>query len=209
MRGSLWIKLGSVLLAVVVWFSVITKVQSSVTIEAPVALRNIPEGLEPLDAPQHVAISISGPERLVKNLDSSGIGVSLDMTKARKGRHIYNIDERAVTLPAFMRLMDINPRSVAIAFEEKAKKTVPVRVSVTGVPLKGFSVRSVEVSPKESAIEGAASRVENISFLKAGPVDITNAVDTITTETIIAPEEGIRLEVDKVIVTVTIKGKAR
>src|SRR3972149_1189850 len=89
------LKAASFLLAVVVWFSVITKVQSSVTYEVPVEFKNIPKGVEMAEPPDAIAVTVRGPERLIKNLDASNIGVRLDMGKAKKGRHRYNIDNKA------------------------------------------------------------------------------------------------------------------
>lgn len=204
MRKNLWLKIGSLLLAIIVWFSVITKVQSSVTLEVPLRLKNIPSDFEPVYASENVIITISGPERLIRNLDTSQIEVNLDMTKAKKGMHIYTIDEKAVSLPAFMRIVDINPHSVTVDLEEKVRKTVPIKVSLSGRPKKGYRVFSVETDPEEAEVVGAASRIQGVSHLETEPVDISNAADTIRTDVKLLKPEGLSsIEKIKVIIKIS------
>lgn len=120
MRHNIWLKLACVMLALAMWLFVVTKEQASVTLETQVEFSGLPSGLAVVDPgePHVTAITVKGPERLLKNLDKAGIRVFVDMKKARAGKHRYEIDKSAVRLPALVRLASVSPSSLVVVMEE-------------------------------------------------------------------------------------------
>jgi len=174
MRQNIGLKIISVALAMVVWFSVAMRTQSEVSVEAQVGVKSLKEGLGISEPPPHVVVNIRGPERLIRNIDPSKVKVVVDMSRARTGSHIYNIDPRDISLPPFMKLTSISPSSVAITVEEIREKTIPIKARIIGTPRRG-RVRAVRVSPSETLIKAVSSKAERIEVLMTEPIAISNS----------------------------------
>ncbi|NCO84467.1 MAG: hypothetical protein COZ31_06815 [Nitrospirae bacterium CG_4_10_14_3_um_filter_44_29] len=211
MRGllleNLGLKVTAVVMAIILWFFVISKGQSEVSMEALLELKNIPRGLESVkQGTKSVNVSMSGQERLLRNMKPSDIRVHVDLSKAKKGKGIYYINKDDVKIPPTINITDITPSSVSIVLEETIMKTVPVHAIMAGSPKEGFVVSSVEVLPKDLTIEGVRTEVSRIKFLRTEPVDISDADKTFTqTARIDMAGRNIRTDVQEVSVKVVIK----
>jgi len=204
MRQNIGLKIVSVALAIIVWFSVAMRTQSEVSVETQVGVKHLKEGLGISEPPPHVVVGIRGPERLIKNLDPSKVKVFIDMSRARTGSHTYNIDPRNISLPPFMKLISISPSSVAIKVEEIREKTLPIKAKIIGTPRRG-RVRAVRVSPSEAVIKVVSAMAEKIEILMTSPIDISNSTGSIKVEASLSVEEGVRTDIEKVVVEVDIR----
>lgn len=172
---NIGMKIASVLLSIILWFSVTSRGQSEVSIEVPIEMRNIPQTLEIVrQGAKSVSIGIKGQERLLKNLKIADVRVFIDLSNAKKGKGTYYIDQTNVSVPSTMTVTNINPSSVAVVLAETMSKTVPVKPVINGTPKAGFFVSSVEIEPKEVIIEGIRSEIANVRFLRTEPIDITD-----------------------------------
>jgi len=204
------LKVTALIMAVILWFFVISKGQSEIAIDVPVELKNMPPGLESVNrhGAKTVNVSLKGQERLLRNIKPSDLRVHVDLSKAKKGKAIYYIDKENVIHPASMSITSITPSSVTITLEETLLKTVPVQAITAGRPKEGFVVGSVEVAPKEMAIEGVRTETGKVKFLKTEPVDISDADKTFTQAVRIdMAGRNIRTDIQEVNVKVIIKRK--
>ncbi|MDP2168114.1 MAG: hypothetical protein Q8J64_07270 [Thermodesulfovibrionales bacterium] len=129
MKKNLGLKIASLALALIMWLSVVVKEQSSVIVDVPVKFKNMPAGIEAVDDAPTAAVSLRGPERLLRNLASPDVRIYLDMGRAQTGRHSYAIDSDSVYLPALVNLISVSPASVFVTIEETRKK-----VEIRGKP---------------------------------------------------------------------------
>lgn len=206
MKKNFLLKIASFLLAVLMWLFVISRGQSTLTLESPVEFINMPKGIELAETKAHMAaVSIKGHEKFFKNLGPGDIRIRVDVRASRAGERQFTIDEGSVRLPFFLRLAGITPSFIKVRFEKTVGKTVPVKAALKGSAKKGFSIRSVEVAPNEVLVEGAESKVRNLMALDTEPLDITDADSAIIKGVKIIPDKGIRPEVDIVTVKVVIR----
>ncbi len=208
---NIGMKTAAVVLAVVLWFFVTSRGQSEISMDIPLELKNIPEGLESIkQGTKSVSVSIKGQERLLKNMKPSDVRVYIDLSKARKGEGTYYISKDDVKLPYTMTVTNISPSSVRVVLEETVIKTVPVRPIIVGSPEKGFVVRSVEVTPKEVTVEGARSEVRKVNSLKTEPIDITGLDKAFIQDARLdMAGRNIRTKINEVKVKVVISGVGR
>jgi len=207
--GNIGVKIAAVILAVILWFFVTSRGQSEISMEAPVELRNVPNGFESVkQSIKSVSVNIKGQERLFKNLRPSDIRVYVDLSKGKKGKGIYYIDKDSVTVPATMTVTNISPSSVLVVLEQAVVKTVPVKPVIIGTPKRGFAVSSVEVVPKDVTIKGIRSAVSRINILRTEPVDIADLEETSVQDVRLdTTGRNIRIEVQEVSVKVVIRGR--
>lgn len=208
---NIGMKTAAVVFAMVLWFFVTSRGQSEISMDIPLELKNIPEGLESIkQGTKSVSVSIKGQERLLKNMKPSDVRVYIDLSKARKGAGTYYISKDDVKLPYTMTVTNISPSSVRVVLEETVIKTVPVRPIIVGSPEKGFVVRSVEVTPKEVTVEGARSEVRKVNSLKTEPIDITGLDEVFIQDARLdMAGRNIRTKINEVKVKVVISGIGR
>ncbi|RJQ38272.1 MAG: YbbR-like domain-containing protein [Nitrospiraceae bacterium] len=202
------LKVTAVIIAIILWFFVISKGQSEISIDVPVELKNIPQGLESVkQGAKSVNVSLKGQDRILRNMKLSDVRVQVDLSKAKKGRGIHYINKDDVKVPPTINITGITPSSVSIVLEETVIKTVPVHAITAGSPKEGFVVSSVEIMPKDATIEGIRTETGKVKFLRTEPVDISDADKTFSqTVRIDMSGRNIRVDLQEVNVKVVIKG---
>ena len=208
---NLGLKIAAVLLSVVLWVFVTSRGQSELSIDVPLEFHDIPQGLEIVNhTVKTVTLAIKGQERFIKNIRASGIRVSLDLNKAKKGEGIYYIQRDDIILPHAITVTNIMPSNVKVTLEETIAKTVKVIVPVTGEPGRAYSVKSVEVTPQTIVVEGISSEIGRIKNIKTEPLDITGFDETFTQDLRIdLTGKNIRSKTRDVTVNVVIGAKGR
>jgi YbbR domain-containing protein len=208
---NLGLKIAAVLLSVVLWVFVTSRGQSELSIDVPLEFHDIPQGLEIVNhTVKTVTLAIKGQERFIKNIRASGIRVSLDLNKAKKGEGIYYIQRDDIILPHAITVTNIIPSNVKVTLEETISKTVKVIVPVTGEPGKAFYVKSVEVTPQTIVIEGISSEIVRTKNIKTEPLDITGFDETFTQDLRLdLTGKNIRSNTKDVTVNVVIGAKGR
>jgi YbbR domain-containing protein len=178
---NLGLKIAAILLSIVLWFFVTSRGQSEISIDVPLELKNMPQGLELVNhGTKTVNLNIKGQERFIKNVSASNVRVSLDLSKAKRGEGTYYINREDIKLPRSITVTNINPPSVKVTTEETVSKTVRVVPVIVGEPQRGFYLKAAEILPETIVIEGVRSEIVKISALKTEPLDITGFSETVT-----------------------------
>lgn len=204
---NMGMKVAAVVMAIILWFFVTSRGQSEVSVDVPIELKNIPGGFESVrQGIKTVSVSIKGQERLLRNMKIADVRVYVDLSKAKKGKGTYYINNEDVKLPSTMAVTNISPSSVMVALEETVIRRAPVQAVVLGTPKRGFFVGSIEVNPREMTIEGARSEVSRIKSLRTEPIDITDLDETSVQEVRLdTGGRNVRTEVQEVNVKIVIK----
>ncbi len=205
LKKNLWLKLASVGLAAVLWSAVVVIGQTVISVEAPVEYENLAEGVLVADSGSRtVTLTLKGHERFLHVLEPEDLQVVLDMAGLGVGRHSFEVRARDVRHPATVRLVRVKPALLNIRLEELVERDIPVRAVVTGLPMKGYSVRGVEVVPGAVGVKGARSAVAGLRSLDAGPVDISGAMGDVAEEVLINAGQGVSIKEDSVMIKVII-----
>ncbi len=204
---NMGMKVAAVVMAIILWFFVTSRGQSEVSVDVPIELKNIPGGFESVrQGIKTVSVSIKGQERLLRNMKIADVRVYVDLSKAKKGKGTYYINNEDIKLPSTMAVTNISPSSVMVVLEETVIRRAPVQAVVLGTPKRGFFVGSIEVNPGEMTIEGARSEVSRIKSLRTEPIDITDLDETSVQEVRLdTGGRNVRTEVQEVNVKIVIK----
>jgi YbbR domain-containing protein len=178
---NLGLKISAILIALFLWYFVTSRGQSEMSIEVPIEFRNIPAGLGIASSSSKIAVvNVRGQERLMKNIKASSIRVMVDLSRAKKGEGTFAISKDEIKLPYAMTVTTVSPTSFKIRMDETATKTVPVTPLLTGVPERGYVVKTVEIEPRNIVVQGLKSDVRKISGLKTEALDITGLYESIS-----------------------------
>lgn len=208
---NIGLKISAVLLAVFLWFFVTWRGQSEISLDVPVEFKNVPADIGIINnSSKTVNITIKGHERLMKNIKTSNIRVFVDVGKAKRGEGIYYINTDDIKLPHTMSVININPASLKVKFDESVSQSVKVKPLISGIPEKGFYVSSVVTEPKDVVIHGLRSEARKINELTTEAFDITGLNKTVKRELEIdIAGANVKPEINKVKVKVVISGKKR
>ncbi len=173
-------KLAAVAAAVVLWVVVTREPQVGTVIDAPLEMKNIPQGLDiSSEVPDRVHVEVRGPaSRLTReNLANSAVVLDLSATQV-PGECTFTLGDRDVRLPDGVTFYKAVPSQIALDFERLVTKTVPVRVRFSTGPPDGFELARTVVSPATAVITGPETHVNSIAYVTCDPVDLAAIAGT-------------------------------
>lgn len=171
--ANLWLKLASLMLAVILWFFVVSKGRTVIVIDVPIEFKNIPANLEVVNAPRTVSLDIEGHERLLKRLKQEDVRIVIDLGSFKNGKTFYTLHTDNIKLPNTLAVAKISPQTIKFMLEKRGKKWVPVKPIIIGSPAKGYSVKKVEVFPRVVEIKGPENIIAKTYAVKTEPIDVT------------------------------------
>lgn len=165
----------------VIWFSFTRGVDTLITLDVPVEYTKSNQEMKIVDAPiKNVSLDLNGSGRLLKNLASGDVKVSIDLSAGGVGKNIYNITEENITLPPGVFLRNTNPSSIEIVLDRIIEKRVPVQVDWDGKLRKDILISDVVISPKEAVISGPSLLVKDIQTIYTEKISLADLEQSIT-----------------------------
>lgn len=187
---------------------------SSVTSADPDEVRIYPEAV-PLEVigrdpsliitseiPSEVEITLRAPRSVWEQLTAqdNAVQATLDLSGLGAGEHRVDIQVRVLVRP--YQIVLANPETVSVVLEPTATRTLPIDISLSGLPAIGYQAGEVTIAPAEAVISGPESIVnqavrarvfinldgvrENIE--QSNPVQIVNEENTVIRGLTISPE---------------------
>lgn len=161
------LRLLALLLAVVLWFMATDRPQQTIgsdqrVLQVETRLSGVDDALEVTDRPGTVDVTVEGP-RLILSFQAQEVRAYVELAGVGPGRHQVPV---RVEAPSGVTVRQVVPGEVSVTLEARARKSVPVRVALQGVP-PGVVVRVVEAQPQSMEVYGAASAVERVAYILA------------------------------------------
>jgi YbbR domain-containing protein len=178
------LKLGSLLLAVGLWFVVARDPIAEIETRVPIEFRNLPENLE-IDSATftQAQVRVRGPARLIHRLQPGDVRAQVDLASVRPGERTFDLTSRQVHTPQDLEVVQIIPSQFQLSFDLRATRTVEVRPRVIGSFAAGMRVSQVLADPASILISGPRRRVEAVEAATTDPVDVSGAMTRATVVT--------------------------
>jgi YbbR domain-containing protein len=203
MKGFLTRNLGWKLLSLVaaffVWLSVASEPELATIVSVPVEYRNYPKNLDiSSDIASTIRVEARGPARQLRTLADSRVAAVIDFAGVQApGERTFTLTANELNLPRGIDLMRTVPAQLRFKFENRATKTLPVDVPLSGSLPPGFAVEQEEVEPSQLEIGGPESHVFAGRRLVSDPFDLTGVtVDTERTLSVYASDPELRFLAD-------------
>jgi YbbR domain-containing protein len=208
---NIGLKASAVIFAVILWFFVVSKGQTEISLKVPIDFSNIPQGLEIAKrSVNSVNVVVRTHESLSRNIKPENVTIFVDVSKAKEGEEIFPINTDDAKVPFGATVVEIEPSTVRAVFEETLSKKVSVNPDVIGSPQSGYYVKSVEVTPSEVVIEGPKSEVRRVNVLRTEPIDLSGLSEDFRQRAEIElPNGNTRAKVDRVEVHVSIERRGK
>ncbi len=178
------IKLTSLGLALILWFSITSKGKMEIALTVPLELKNIPAGMAVVgDVPGYIDVRLEGQERLLRDISTDKeVSGALDLSLARGGENSVRISPDDITRPSGIAVTHLSPYEIKVRLEPILRKTVRLTPALHGIPAPGYRVASTVAVPARIVIEGPAGVVKPLTALQTMPIDIEGATGTVTVE---------------------------
>ncbi|TES93797.1 MAG: hypothetical protein E3J87_01555 [Candidatus Cloacimonadota bacterium] len=202
------LKIGSVIIAILLWFHVISERWVFETVNAPVRFQNLSENLVIVDiADREVTFLIETKVKQLILLNLFGHPfMKVDLSNVVQGKNNIELSKNLISLPSW-RPLDIkgkiSPEQLTIEIEEKDEKKVPVKVIIKGTPQGGRFVKKITVEPDSIVLIGGKKRLKKLKEIETDTVDISKKEKNFdVTEQLIIPDGGFSSRTDKVRVNI-------
>lgn len=170
-------KLVSLLFAVALWWVNAHDTPAVVGFTVPIEFRRIPNNLEisSVSIPE-AQVRVRGPERIIRNLRPQDVHVEIDLRDAKPGERTYDLSDQQVKLPEELRVMQIIPGQLRLAFDQTATRTVEVRPRVIGMFAPGYQIANVVAEPPAVTVSGPRMRVDQLEAATTDPIDVSGSI---------------------------------
>lgn len=174
------LKLAALVMALVLWFWVITSEKTDLTVVAAVDLDAVPTGMEVVGGrSETVDVELHGLRSVLARLGPDRVRARASLAGLQAGSTMVRLSPNHVVVPAGVSVIRVQPSRVQVTLEPSRQIQVPVVPKLVGSVRDGFQVTRVTVTPPEVAIEGPQSMVGRVARLETQPVSLTDATTTI------------------------------
>ena len=167
-------KLGSLLLAFLLWLAFSSAPLVVTTHTAPIVYNNLANGwMVAGNSPETVHLELRGPAgrltvsslaETVVRFDLANVGSTEDRT--------FTISESNVNLPPGVAFLRAVPSQLRLRLARLAEKVVPVEVRFSGALPAGYQLTGQTVSPEQLRIAGSETRVAAVTQVQTDPIDL-------------------------------------
>ena len=175
LRENFWLKLFSLIFALVVWFWASGWVYHRVAKTVPVTLNLAPQMTLKSISPPAVEVVLETPGPVV-NLGGASGGtpeVVHDMTETKEpGKFLIALSSRNVRVPFRASVVSVNPSRIDAEIDRLTDKVLPVKVVYNGQPSSGYRIAGQTVMPPEVLIPGPDSVLKDMSAIETEPINV-------------------------------------
>ncbi len=211
---SLALKLVSLLLALILWVTILGFKKEEVRTEVKFEPLVAPGMMITNKIPSYIVYTLKGPRSLLKDAERGIQPIRPDLRRVRDTTVPISISEDLIgEMPTGVNVVSYHPSNLIIQLEEIVEKYVPVKPTLQGLPAEGFDISRVKVTPTQVVVSGPRSSLDGLDFVGTEPIDTTNLRQSM--ESVVAvevdPSQGFRLSREKIVrVTVeTVPSKKR
>jgi YbbR domain-containing protein len=170
-------KVISLAFAIALWWVISHDATAVVGLTVPIEFRRIPGNLEisSLNIPE-AQVRVRGPERTIHNLRPQDVHVEVDLRDVKAGERTFDLTDQQVKLPEDLKVMQVVPAQLRLAFDQTATRTVEVRPRVIGTFAPGYQIAKVVADPAAITVSGPHLRVDQVEAATTDPVDVSGSM---------------------------------
>ncbi len=175
------LKIISLVLAALLWLVVAGEETVERGLRVPLEFQQVPAGLEMRGEPLTlVDVRVRGSSGALSRMSTADVVAVLDLRNARPGQRLFQLTPEDVRVPFGVEVLQINPTTVAILFENTAMRHVPVAPYVEGSPAPGYVVGKITSDPANVEVSGPASAVDGVTEVMTEPISVSGARATVS-----------------------------
>lgn len=173
-------KLGSLTLAVLLWFAILGEPELVTTHTAPILYKSLPQGLLiGIDALDQVRVELRGPSGKLSPDRLAEMAVLLDLSDVKgPGERTFTLSDADFHLPQGVTFLRSVPSQLRMRFARLASREVPVNIRIYAPPPAGYRVVSQEAVPPALRIAGPEGRVTAVPGADTDAIDLSSVTES-------------------------------
>ncbi|MHB8108502.1 MAG: CdaR family protein [Syntrophorhabdaceae bacterium] len=163
------LKLLSLVLAIMLWYTVFQIGEPKKDLTVPVSLVNLSKYLVVMKMdPERVFITVSGRVSLLKDLKENGVHAVINMNGAKEGEAIFDLSKSTINVPKGIEIVDVRPGTLRVTLDRITEK----RLKIVPVLDRKWTGRYdiVQFSPQFAIAEGPRKSLEKVTTIETLPV---------------------------------------
>jgi YbbR domain-containing protein len=166
-------KLLAMVLSFAIWIAVTGESRIMQDVNVPLDL-SFPDGLVPAgQMPTSVVARLRGPENQLRRADLLRLSFPIDLDDAAPGTVSVQLDPEGLRgVPTGIEVLFVEPNRLALVFDDRAERTVPVVPALKGRPPEGFTFYGATAAPDTKAIAGPAGVLSGVERLRTDPISL-------------------------------------
>ncbi len=142
--------------------------------DIPLVFHDLPDTLVITDrSDEEINIRVLGSRVALRNLSPSKMEYVVDVSGAKAGRTLHEVDVSRLDMPRGVRVVSRSPAQIDVRFEARGHRIARIREDLEGEPAEGFVLTSVEFDPPRVKLTGARSRVLRLSEVVTETIDVS------------------------------------
>lgn len=203
------LRLLSLLLAVVVWYSIKENISFVTDLANVPVVIELPENWAVLEkSVDSVKVQFRGTREDIRDLSRDQVRVQYAFVgELDKGEKVIELAPQHVITTTGAKPVYIKPSRITLRLDREGSRVLPVKADLRGQLPAGINVGQVSVEPVQVEVFGPESRLDEIEFLRTQPVELEGKAQSFLSRVpLIAPSRmwDARLEPDAVNVQVNI-----
>jgi YbbR domain-containing protein len=164
------LKVLSLVLASMLWLAVSYMGESKMSISVRVSAENLSRDLIVSKmGTEEVFVTLNGPVSILKNIRARDVGISLDLSKVKEGRYVYDMQRKNVRVPKGIQVEEIKPDYVVLEIDGIIEKRLKTVVKLENKWMGMYSIKSW--APHDVNVEGSGDALNKIDSIQTVPVD--------------------------------------
>lgn len=203
------LRLLSLLLAIVVWYSIKENISNEIELPSVPVSFELPENWAVLDkSADTVKVQFQGTREDIRELSRDQVRVQYAFTgEVDRGEMVIELKPRHVLTTTGAKPVYIKPSRITLRLDREGSRILPVKADLQGRLPEGINVDQVTVEPAQIEVFGPESRLGEIEFLRTEPVELEGKAQSFMSRIpLVSPSRlwDTRLEPDAVNVKVDI-----
>jgi YbbR domain-containing protein len=191
------LKLLSLLLALIIWISLIPeeKTFSEKTLTVPLETVNIPPDMELVEKPEaQIDVTIRAPNRLINEISSANVFAKLNLQEATVFQQEYPLNDTMISIPPGATVVRISPNQVKLKLERTKEELLEIVPNLIGQVQEGYKIVRIEVVPSRVPVAGPESKIKDRDKVSTSPINISGLSESSEFEAdLILPKPDLRL----------------
>jgi hypothetical protein len=126
--------------------------------------------------PPTIRVIVRGPKSTLDDLHAEKFAIQLDLHGGNETRVTF--DPSTIPLPPGLKVEQIDPPLIDLAWEDVVQRDIPVEVGVVGTPAPGYVVKGAPIAePATVRARGPKSEVIVIQRVRADAFDVTGLTE--------------------------------
>ncbi len=173
------LKLLSVLIAIVLWFAVLGSRNVEINKEVSIEIITPEDLIVSNEVPDKVNFRMSGPKAFLRSiLNRKEDPIRINFSNAKAGVSTYRLFQDNIQVPMGVKVLTVNPSSIAVKLEPVKHKEVQVRLVTKGTTPPGFNLVNLNLTQDTIKLKGPESKISALKEISTVPIDLAELTES-------------------------------